>query len=98
MAGSESREGLVPGAHHCLCPCWTHGGSGAPPGWQLAGAELGGGWNGRLEDPGAPARQAPSGWPACLLACTGLVTGALFSVSQGSWVRSSPHLQPRMIG
>lgn len=27
-----------------------------------------------------------------------LVTGALFFISQGSWVRSSFHLQPRMIG
>ena len=67
--------------------------------WDLAWVELGGGWNGRLEDPSAPTRPALSG-PTCLPGPVraGLVTGPLFFVSQGSWVRSSSHLQPRMIG
>lgn len=42
----------------------------------------------------------PQGRAPCREPClhVALVTGALFFVSQGSWVRSSFHLQPRMIG
>lgn len=67
----------------------------------LRGRELGGGWDLRLEDPRLTTRKALSDGHASLLGALPthqLVTGALFFVSQGSWVRSSFHLHPRMIG
>lgn len=89
-------EFLMSGAAHA---CARHEGSLSGCAETLWGMGLGGGWDFRWEDPRLPMGKAPLSdryTPPCLHSV--LVIGALFFVSQGGWVRSRFHLQPRMIG
>lgn len=88
----------MPGAARAGARC---GGGRSGSAGTLRGMGLGGGRDRRWKDLRLPARK--TGTDARLLSgehClrSVLVTGALFFVSQGGWVRSRFHLQPRMIG